>query len=111
MGPMPNRLVITEVAPNAVALEGEIDAHSASGLAERFHTLPPGEDDIVIGLADVTFMDSSGLRVLIDLQQRVDESSSRLILEAPSQSVIRLLEVAGLSDHFSIRRSSTTDSN
>jgi anti-anti-sigma factor len=106
---MPDRLLITELGPNSVALQGEIDAHSAPKLAERFSTLPTG--DVVIVMADVTFMDSSGLRVLIDLQQRVDATSNRLILDAPSQSVVRLLEVSGLDDHFAIGRQETTDSN
>ena len=108
---MPNRLVITEIASNSVALRGEIDAHSAPILAARFQTLPAGDDDIVIDMADVTFMDSSGLRVLIDVHQRADTESRRLILSAPSQSVTRLLEVSGLTDHFSIDSGSATDSN
>ncbi|HUS42873.1 MAG TPA: STAS domain-containing protein [Ilumatobacteraceae bacterium] len=108
---MPNRLVITEIDPNHVALQGEIDAHSAPGVAEHFTSLPAGDDDIVIVMAEVTFIDSSGLRVLIDLQQRADDAGRRLVLDAPSQSVAKLLEVSGLSDHFTIGREPTTDSN
>ena len=55
-------------------------------------------------MAEVTFMDSSGLRVLIDLHQRLDATSRRLVIDSPSQPVTRLLEVAGLADHFSIGR-------
>lgn len=106
---MSNPLVITELGSNSVALRGEVDAHTAPTLAQRFRTLPAG--DIVIDMADVTFMDSNGLRVLIDLQQRAVEASHRLILDAPSPSVIRLLEVSGLTDHFSIGREPNTDSN
>ena len=104
---MPTRLVITETGPNSVALAGEIDAHSAPQIAERFHGLV-GDDDIdddieiVIEMADVTFMDSSGLRVLIELQQRADAATRRLVLRAPSKSVTRLFEVSGLTEHFSI---------
>ena len=108
---MPNRLVITEIDPNCVALQGEIDAHSAPVLADRFVMLPAGDGDIVIAMAEVTFIDSSGLRVLIDLQQRAGDAGRRFLLDAPSQSVTRLLEVSGLSDHFTIGRGSTTDSN
>jgi anti-anti-sigma factor len=111
MRPMPNRLVITEIGSKSVALRGEIDAHSAPTLAARFETLPAGDDDIVIDMADVTFMDSSGLRVFIDVHQRAEAESRHLILRSPSQSVTRLLEVAGLSDHFSIDSASATDSN
>lgn len=101
---MPDRLVIDVIDPTSVALSGEIDAHSAPSLAARFESLPPGDDDIVLEMAGVTFMDSSGLRVLIDLHQRLDGASRRLVLNAPSQSVTRLLEVAGLADHFTIVR-------
>ena len=99
---MPERLVIVEIDPTSIALTGEIDAHAAPTLASRFESLPAGDDDIVIGMADVTFMDSSGLRVLIDLHQRLDGSPRRLVLDSPSQPVTRLLEVAGLADHFTI---------
>lgn len=99
---MPNRLVITEIGPSTIALRGEIDAHSAPQLVDRFQTLPAGNDDIVVEMGDVTFMDSSGLRVFIDLQQRATEADRRLVLQTPSQSVSRLLEVSGLSGHFSI---------
>ena len=108
---MPNRLVITEIDPHCVALQGEIDAHSAPTVADRFANLPAGEDDIVVTMAEVTFMDSSGLRVLIDLQQRAGAAGRRLVLESPSQSVTRLLEVSGLADHFTIRTEPTTDSH
>lgn len=108
---MPNRLAITDIGPSGVALQGEIDAHSAPGVAERFSTLPAGDADIVIDMAEVTFMDSSGLRVLLDLHQRAGEAGRRLVLRTPSQSVTRLLDVSGLSDHFIVEGEPTTDSN
>ncbi len=101
---MSDRLVIVESEPHSVALRGEIDAHSAPALVARFEPLPPGDDDVVIDMAAVTFMDSSGLRVLIDLHERLNASSRRLVIDSPSQPVTRLLEVAGLADHFTIGR-------
>jgi anti-sigma B factor antagonist len=100
---MPNRLVITEPGAGVVGLQGEIDAHSAPALAARFDTLPAGTDDIVFDMAEVTFADSSGLRVLLDVHQRATEASRQLILLRPSDPVIKLLEASGLSDHFTIR--------
>lgn len=108
---MPNRLAITDIDPNGVALRGEIDAHSAPAVADRFSTLPVGDGDIVIDMAEVSFMDSSGLRVLLDLHQRAGEAERRLVLRTPSQSVTKLLEVSGLSDHFTVEGEATTDSN
>lgn len=108
---MPNRLAITDTDASGVALRGEIDAHSAPDLADRFSTLPAGDDDIVIDMAEVSFMDSSGLRVLLDLHQRAGEAGRRLVLRTPSPSATKLLEVSGLSDHFTVECEPTTDSN
>jgi anti-sigma B factor antagonist len=102
MSNTPTRLEITQVGPCAYALAGEIDAHAVPALAETFRTLPDGPDDIDIDLKSVTFIDSSGLRVLIDVHQRAEDASRRMVLQSPSQSVARLLEVAGLAGHFHV---------
>lgn len=87
-----------------MSVSGEIDAHSAPELADHLSDCSGTETDIVIDMSGVSFMDSSGLRVLIDLRQRIDAAPHRLVLQAPSDSVLRLLEVAGLDDHFTLDR-------
>ncbi len=98
----PNRLVITDQGPCSINVSGEIDAHSASLLAERLSDCSAVDADIIVDMSEVTFMDSSGLRVLIDIQQRTDAAPHGLVLQSPSASVVRLLEVAGLDDHFTL---------
>lgn len=102
MSAMPDRLEITGPQAGVVTLRGEIDAHSSPRFAAWFDALPTGTADIVVDMAEVTFMDSSGLRVLLDVQERAAEASRQLILLRPSDSVIRLLEVSGLDAHFAI---------
>ncbi len=99
---MPTRLLISESGPNCVALSGEIDAGSAPDLSSRLDGLLAADNDIRVDLADVTFIDSSGLRVLIELQRRASAAERRLLLRAPSKSVTRLLEVTGLAGHFDV---------
>lgn len=100
----PNRLSIADQGPCSVSVSGEIDAHSAPTLAEHLNDCACADTDIVIDMSGVTFMDSSGLRVLIDLHQRVESAPHGLVLHAPSDSVLRLLEIAGLDDHFTLER-------
>ena len=100
MSAAPNRLVITDIGGSSLAVSGEIDAHSAPVLAEHLEGCLAAESDVVVDLAAVTFIDSSGLRVLIDAKQRCDAASNDLVLRSPSHSVVRLLEVAGLDGHF-----------
>jgi len=93
------RLDITDSA-DGLALAGELDAHTAPMLAERLADLPDGDADLVLDIANVEFMDSSGLRVVIDVHQRAIDSGRRLVLRRPTAAVQRLLEISGLSDHL-----------
>ena len=56
---------------------------------------------IGLDLGDVTFIDSSGLGVLVRLRKEADAQSKPFSLVNVSPSVERLLEVTGLDDVFS----------
>ncbi len=102
MSDVPVRLTAIELDGSTLALDGEIDAHTAPELAARYAELPKGDGDIVIDMSKVDFMDSSGLRVIIELHQRVEQASRRLVLLTPSPPVARLIEVSGLTDHLHV---------
>jgi anti-sigma B factor antagonist len=93
---------VIDVDGSTTALVGEVDAHTAPSVAERFESLPDGHGDFALDMAGVEFMDSSGLRMIIELHQRAESESRRLVLKAPSQAVARLLEISGLTDHLHI---------
>lgn len=95
------RLDIVDDDNGGVIVTGDIDAHSAPELAERLDRFD-GSDDRRINLANVEFMDSSGLRVLIDAHQKALGSDSRLVLVDPGKAVARIIEVSGLSDHLNV---------
>jgi anti-sigma B factor antagonist len=109
MSDVPVRLAMIELDPSTVALEGEIDAHTAPDLAAHYVELPDGDGDFVIDMAKVDFMDSSGLRVIIELHQRAEQASRRLFLRSPSQPVARLIEVSGLAGHLHVIDAASTD--
>jgi anti-anti-sigma factor len=90
------RLTIADES-GSIVLTGEIDAHTAPELADHFALLPDG-DDIALDMAGVDFIDSSGLRVLIDVHQRAEEAGRRLIITRQSTPVARLIEITGLTD-------------
>jgi anti-sigma B factor antagonist len=102
MSDLPARLTAIELDAHTLALEGEVDAHTAPDLAARFAELPVGDGDLVIDMSKVDFMDSSGLRVVIELHQRTEQTSRRLVIRTPSQPVARLIEVPGLSGHLHV---------
>ena len=102
MTDVPVRLTAIEFDAFTLVLEGEIDAHTAPELAARYVELPEGDGDFVMDMAKVDFMDSCGLRVVIELHQRAELASRRLVLRTPSQPVARLIEISGLSGHLHV---------
>ena len=93
-----NRLNIDRTGDGRFDVVGEIDAHSAPALAAALEESTA--DTIVVDMSGVTFMDSSGLRVLLALAERSGGRS--LQIAQPSRPIMRLFEVSGLVDHFDI---------
>jgi len=90
-------------SPPTIALAGELDPHTAPLLEGAIDEVLGREGtDLVLDLSQLGFVDSSGLRVLISAQHRPDEQGGTLVLQSPSETVRRLLEITGLIDHITI---------
>jgi anti-sigma B factor antagonist len=76
-------------------LSGEIDAHTAPLLAAAMVDLPSGI--ATVDVANVSFMDSSGLRVLIEAATRAREGGGDLLIAHPTSGIARLVEISGLA--------------
>ena len=84
-----------------VHVRGEIDAHSAAALGAALH----GSDGSVdLDLAAVEFVDSSGLRVLIEAHQLLAERGDTLTIVDPSPAVQRMFELSVVDEYLHIRR-------
>ncbi|HEX5614340.1 MAG TPA: STAS domain-containing protein [Acidimicrobiia bacterium] len=82
-----------------VAVVGEIDAHTCGDLAAALErVIESGAQAVTLDVAGVEFIDSSGLRVLIQANERLEPG--RLGLRAPNETFRRLLEITGLHDVF-----------
>jgi anti-sigma B factor antagonist len=79
---------------------GEIDAHTAPLIADAIDAAP--HERLIVDLADVEFVDSSGLRVLIDAHQRRAADDRSIVLANPSAVVRRLFEIAGVEAYLEI---------
>ncbi len=101
MSDAPSRLEITATGSSALRVVGEIDAHSAPEFSAALASLA-GDGDRRVDMSGVSFMDSSGLRVLIEAHQAADASGVRLVVVAPGRVVSRIIEVSGLDDHLNI---------
>jgi anti-anti-sigma factor len=91
-------------APTIVELAGEIDISTAHLLDDAFASLSP-DQRVVADLCDVEFMDSTGLRALIQFANRARESGGQLSVVATHPAVLRLLEITNVAQAIPVFKS------
>jgi anti-sigma B factor antagonist len=83
---------------------GELDVNTAPELREQLARLAnDGVRQIVVDLADVSFVDSTALSVLVSALKRLRQADGDLTLASPTPSVRRVFEITGLTRLFAIR--------
>jgi anti-sigma B factor antagonist len=88
---------------SVVAAVGEVDLHTEPLLTSRVNEeLGRCPKALVLDLSRVSFLDSSGLAVLVQIRDRAGEHAVPLRLVSDSQAVIRPLVAAGMETMFDI---------
>jgi anti-sigma B factor antagonist len=83
-----------------VVAEGELDLVGAPALAAA---LPKsGDSPVVLDLGGVGFMDSSGLRALLEARQACLDAGRPFAIARPSDAVLRVLELVDLAQQFEV---------
>lgn len=89
-----------------VDVKGEVDLYTAPKLRERITELvEQGHLRIVVNLDEVSFLDSTGLGILVGALMRLRERNGALPLVCPEGPVYRVLEITGLEGVFPCYRS------
>lgn len=84
-----------------VTVKGEVDAASNSTLRGGIKdALTGGHKKVLLDMTGVSFIDSAGLRVLIDSQKLGENTGASVLIESASDVVARLLEMTALTDRF-----------
>lgn len=100
--PQPGRLDVSSAASGGavtVTLRGELDLGSIGGLQERLTAIERGEPErIVLDLSGLSFIDSSGLRMLLLADGRARERGRELVLTSSTDAVQRMFEMTGARD-------------
>jgi anti-sigma B factor antagonist len=84
-----------------VSVVGEVDSFTAPALEKELEwVLGDGASNAVVDLAGVGFIDSMGLRVLLEALPRFTKRGGKLVLVSDDRRVLRTLEITGLDDKF-----------
>jgi anti-sigma B factor antagonist len=90
-------------APNVLPLEGEIDLHVSPRVAESLRAMIEQKPArLVVDLSRVTYIDSSGLEVLIEGLQNVEAYGGKFVLAGLQESMRPIFEIARLNQVFII---------
>lgn len=95
------RLTERDVRPGCreIHVEGELDLAVAGQLEAAL--VEGGEEcqQILINLEDCEFIDSTGIAVVVQAHNRLSEHGGRVAICAPSEQVLRVLSVTGLTNN------------
>ena len=107
------RLFMYEISNGVleIKLTGEIDHHSAvnvrSDIDGLILNLFPRK--VVLDLSEISFMDSSGLGLIMGRYSLVKELGGTLSLRAPTVAVMKILTLAGMERMIKIEKSIKED--
>jgi anti-sigma B factor antagonist len=81
---------------------GDLDLDSADGLYQGVAELAErGAKLVVLDLTDVEFLDSTGLRAIVNAGDLLKDRGGRLVIDGMSGAAKRVLEITSLLEHYS----------
>jgi anti-anti-sigma factor len=97
-----------ERTPSAVIIRvhGDLDLSTAPDLASLIERDCRPDENLVIDLGHLSFLDCAGLRVLLYAQARADNGGGNLKLLRGAENVQRMFRLAGLEDRLAFRNQS-----
>jgi len=81
---------------STVFLNGEIDMDVTDKAKEVILPLVEAGKEVHLNLKDVSYMDSSGISVLIESHQKALEKKTKVIVKEVSKSVLKVIMMAKL---------------
>lgn len=89
--------------PNVLPLKGEIDLHVSPRIATSLGAMVEEKPKtLVVDLSEVSYIDSSGLAILIEGMQSVEAYGGKFALAGLQENVRPIFEIARLDQVFRI---------
>jgi anti-sigma B factor antagonist len=98
---------MTSAPATVVPVRGELDIATAPILRQLLINGQTDGRTTIVDLSRVTFIDASGLGVLVTALKRARASGGDLVLRDPARGVARVLEISRLAAVFQIELTTT----
>ena len=86
-----------------VYLVGDLDLSVRDHIVEALTHASAMTHRLVIDLSRTTFIDSTGLKALVDVWRCREDAGRELVVREPAPVVVRTLEMAGLADLLPVK--------
>lgn len=95
-----------------VSVSGELDAYTAPQLRKVLDDVLDGTiTRVVVDLESTSFIDSTGLGVLVGAARKARSQAGELILDSPVRSVHRVLQITGLTLSIPVRNAPSDETD
>jgi anti-anti-sigma factor len=95
--------LVRQGARPTVVVRGDIDLTTGPELAAVLDAAMTSARGIDVDLRHTTFIDSTGILVLVEAHVRLGQVREAIVLHEPSPAVRRVLSYAGVEDLFTVR--------
>ena len=85
-----------------VSVNGRIDTNTAPSFLEYLNGVMPGLKELEIDLADVDYISSAGLRVILFAQKTMNGQGSSLFVSHVNSDIMETFELTGFTDILNI---------
>lgn len=80
-------------------MHGRLDAVTASAAEQKVNEiLDRGEKNILLEIADIGYISSSGIKCLLTVVKKSDDYKSHIVISSPAPSVLLMINLAGFGN-------------
>ena len=95
--------MVREGPRTVVSVAGDLDIASVASVRHLLdRAVATGADPLVLDLCDVTFMDSTGVVMIVQAQKRAASSGARFLLRGVTAQPRRVLQIVGVADTLTV---------
>ena len=88
----------------SIDLEGDVDINTSSNLKKEINNLLDEKElNIELNFQNLSYIDSTGLGILIGILKRVKKSENSILIKNSRKNVFKLFKITGLDKIFELK--------